>query len=565
MLSERTQHTKQKEQDHLCGLVRQARVPVVAQNNTKRMDNLTPAQTHQPCPDCSSTDALTINTDGSTKCYSCGVFDPKGGSYNLAPPAPRSASGFVSGEVSDIPARGLTNAICKKYGYHVAKVDGEACHVANYRNLKGELIAQKLRFKDKRFTCKGKPSVFFGQHLWPNGGRKLVVTEGEVDCLSVAMVNGEGKWPVVSLPTGAQSAKTIFKAQFEWLDSFEEVILMFDEDEQGHKAAEEVSHLLPAGKTKIARLPMKDANELLLAKKGSEIVSAMWAAKPWKPDDIIDGSELYERLTTPKNFTAIDYPFAGLNRLTHGIRKGEIVTFCAGSGIGKSHICKVIAHDILKNSDHKVGYVALEESLERTANSIIGLEMGELLHLQPNFTANDAYDKAFKATVGSGSCFLYDHWGSLDSDNLISHIRYMAKVLDVDYLVLDHLSIVVSGQGDGDERRMIDNTMTKLRALVEETKLGLILVSHLKRPEGKGHEEGAATSLAQLRGSAAIAQLSDMVVGLERNQQELEDRNKTVVRVLKNRFSGETGIACALNYNPNTGAMSEEHYSENPF
>jgi twinkle protein len=56
-----------------------------------------------------------------------------------------------------------------------------------------------------------------------------------------------------------------------------------------------------------------------------------------------------------------------------------------------------------------------------------------------------------------------------------------------------------------------------------------------------------------------------MVVGLERNQQELEDRNKTVVRVLKNRFSGETGIACALNYNPNTGAMSEEHYSENPF
>jgi twinkle protein len=112
---------------------------------------------------------------------------------------------------------------------------------------------------------------------------------------------------------------------------------------------------------------------------------------------------------------------------------------------------------------------------------------------------------------------------------------------------------------------MIDNTMTKLRALVEETKLGLILVSHLKRPEGKGHEEGAATSLAQLRGSAAIAQLSDMVVGLERNQQELEDRNKTVVRVLKNRFSGETGIACALNYNPNTGAMSEEHYSENPF
>jgi twinkle protein len=134
--------------------------------------------------------------------------------------------------------------------------------------------------------------------------------------------------------------------------------------------------------------------------------------------------------------------------------------------------------------------------------------------------------------------------------------------------VLDHLSIVVSGMGDGDERRMIDNTMTKLRALVEETKLGLILVSHLKRPEGKGHEEGANTSLAQLRGSAGIAQLSDMVIGLERNQQDFENKHRTCLRVLKNRFSGDTGIACNLIYNSHTGLMSEETYvpdGENPF
>ena len=526
------------------------------------MDNLTPAQTHLPCPDCGSTDALTINTDGSTKCYSCGIFKPNG----KAPAVSKRPSGgvFEACNYQAITARKINEDTCRKFGYAVGIRRQQPCHIANYRNLSGDVIAQKFRFQDKSFTCEGKPTFFFGQHLWPNGGRKVVITEGEIDALTVSQVQ-DNKWPVVSLPSGAQSAKTVFKNNFEWLDSFDEVVLMFDEDDQGRKAAEEVCHLLPAGKTKIARLPMKDPNEMLLEGRGSEIVKAMWDAKPWKPDDIVDGVDLYERLTTPKNFTAIDYPFAGLNRLTHGIRKGEIVTFCAGSGIGKSHVCKVIAHDILKHSDHNVGYVALEESLERTANSIIGLEMGELLHLDPNFTPTDSYNEAFKVTVGSGRCFLYDHWGSLDSDNLISHIRYMTKVLDVDYLVLDHLSIVVSGMGDGDERRMIDNTMTKLRALVEETKLGLILVSHLKRPEGRGHEEGASTSLAQLRGSAGIAQLSDMVIGLERNQQDTEDRNKTVMRVLKNRFSGETGIACALNYNPETGSMSEEHYTENPF
>jgi twinkle protein len=84
-------------------------------------------------------------------------------------------------------------------------------------------------------------------------------------------------------------------------------------------------------------------------------------------------------------------------------------------------------------------------------------------------------------------------------------------------------------------------------------------VSHLKRPQNIGHEEGAATSLAQLRGSGAIAQLSDMVIGLERNGQaeDLVERNTTRVRVLKNRFSGITGPACNLLYNKETGRMFE--------
>jgi twinkle protein len=81
----------------------------------------------------------------------------------------------------------------------------------------------------------------------------------------------------------------------------------------------------------------------------------------------------------------------------------------------------------------------------------------------------------------------------------------------------------------------------------------------LKRNEGRGHEEGASTSLAQLRGSGAIAQLSDIVIGLERNGQaeDVIERNTTTIRVLKNRFSGYTGNAGALLYNGSTGRMLE--------
>jgi twinkle protein len=101
--------------------------------------------------------------------------------------------------------------------------------------------------------------------------------------------------------------------------------------------------------------------------------------------------------------------------------------------------------------------------------------------------------------------------------------------------------------------------MTKLRMLVQETNIALVIVSHLKRPSDKGHEEGAVTSLAQLRGSGSIAQLSDMVIGLERNGQaeDMRVRNTTKVRVLKSRHSGQTGPACNLLYNRETGRMFE--------
>jgi len=542
-------------------MVREARVPVVRGSNSRRMDELTAVATHQPCPDCGSSDALSHNSDGSTKCYSCGLFTPNRSKDKHTPTSTHkmenvSPLGFVQGQYMDIAPRGINKDTCVKFGYQIGELNGKPCHVANYRNLDGTQVAQKYRFADKSFHCNGTPNYFFGQNLWPNGGKKLVITEGEIDCLTVSQIQGN-KWPVVSLPSGAQSAKSIFKRQLEWLSSWDEVVVMFDEDKAGREAAESVAHILPAGKCKIARLPMKDPNEMLLAKRGEELIRAFWDAKVWRPDDIVDGTELYDRLTTPKLNDSIPYPYQGLNDMTRGLRKGEIVTFCAGSGIGKSAVCKEIALHILKTTDRKLGYIALEESIERTANGIIGLEMSRPLHLEP-FEADEAYNKAYKDTVGSGRFFLYDHWGSLDSDNLLGHIRYMSKAMDVDYVVLDHLSIIVSGMGDGDERRMIDNTMTKLRALVEETKIGVVLVSHLKRPEGKGHEEGAATSLAQLRGSAAIAQLSDMCIGLERNQQDKENKNRTALRVLKNRFSGETGLACSLLYDKESGRISEE-------
>jgi len=135
----------------------------------------------------------------------------------------------------------------------------------------------------------------------------------------------------------------------------------------------------------------------------------------------------------------------------------------------------------------------------------------------------------------------------------------MAKALDCQYIILDHLSIVVSSQDSGDERKAIDEIMTRLRTLVAETGVTMFLVSHLKRVTGKAHEDGGNISLQDLRGSQSIAQLSDIVIGMERNQQHDDPivRNTTCVRVLKNRYTGQTGPACWLRYHVETGRMSE--------
>ena len=187
----------------------------------------------------------------------------------------------------------------------------------------------------------------------------------------------------------------------------------------------------------------------------------------------------------------------------------------------------------------------------------MGVDINMPIHLDPELVGDPKVRTAFDELMSTGNLFLYDHFGSMDPDRLVEQIKYLATSEGVDVVVVDHLTIVVSGIADLDERRALDVTCTKLRQVVEQTGVGLVLVSHLKRPEGRGHEEGGQTSLSQLRGSHAIAQLSDLCIGAERNQQGSdEERNKLQLRMLKNRFSGETGPLDELVFDRKTGRLT---------
>ncbi len=517
--------------------------------------------THVPCPKCGSNDNLAIYDDGHGFCFSpgCGYRQGEILTEKFSERKEKMKTDFVSGEKLPLQKRCITQDTINKWDYQTGDFKGKKVQIANYR-AKGSngIIAQKLRFSNKDFLFIGdtKKANLFGKHLFSKG-KMIVVTEGELDAMSVSQAQGN-KWPVVSVASGAGGAKKCLQRELEYLEGFDSVILMFDQDDAGKKAVEECVPLFSPGKVKIAHLPLKDANEMLKEGKESDIISAIWNAQVWRPDGIIDGKDLWPLISSEENIESFPYPFSGLNTMTQGLRRGEIVTITAGSGVGKSQICREIGYSLMLQG-LKLGYLALEENNKRTALGFIGLYLNKPIHLQNIECTTEELKDGFDDVLGTGNLFLYDHWGSVEPDNLFNKIRYLVKGMECDCIILDHISIVISGlTSGGDERRMLDFVMTKLRSLVEELQCALILVSHLRRPSGdRGHEEGVQTSLNQLRGTHGIAQLSDIVVGCERNQQSEDAPNLTTVRILKNRWTGETGICNLLEYSRQTGRMTE--------
>ncbi|AIT13645.1 DNA primase/helicase [Salmonella phage BP12A] len=530
---------------------------------------------HLPCENCGSSDGNGMYSDGHQYCFVCQnhvrgteetretVAKTRRSSYNTGGDKMSNLLNFgdSDGRYTNLKARGLMEAICRKYGYWVAKVNGEMLQVANYYDVEGNLVGQKVRDKHKEFSAKGKlkADLLFGKQLW-NGGKKIVVTEGEIDCLTVAQLQ-EGKYPVVSLPMGAQAAKKTCAANYEYFDQFDEIILMFDMDEPGRKAIEECAPVLPSGKVRVAVLPLKDANECLLNGQAKAVTDQIWNAQPWVPDGVVSAVSLKDRVreamvkeeTTGLLFTGQPK----LNDMTLGARGGEVIMVTSGSGMGKSTF---VRQQMLMwgKGGAKVGLAMLEEAVEETVQDLMGLNNHVRLRqdkeLKMQILEDGRFDEWYDVLFNTDMFHLYDSFAESQEDRLFAKLAYMVDGLDCNVILLDHISIVVSGMEDNsDERKTIDRLMTKLKAFAKTKGVVVVVICHLKNPEkGKAHEEGRPVSITDLRGSGALRQLSDTIIALERNQQG-DYPNLVQLRVLKCRFTGDTGVAGHMAYNKETG------------
>ena len=537
------------------------------------MSDSEPVKTHIPCHLCGSSDAGAIYTDGHFHCFSCRQtehaydgghahevvthMEPTHQKPRLVHDSSRledMLNGLTCGVLAD---RKISAAVVEKFGVRIDNVNDRQLYP--YRNGDGALIGVKTRYsRNKTFSWDGNgQTALFGMHLFPGGGKTITICEGEIDTMAAHQMNGS-KWPTVGMPS-ATGVKAV-KENLEYLNTFEEIYLAFDHDDAGKRATEDVANLFEPNKCKVVNLaPLKDVGEYLAEGKVEDYTRRWWNAQPFTPEGIVRGSSLWELVSTEDDTPSVPYPYDGLQEMTYGIRVGELVTLTAGSGLGKSAVVRELMYHLLNVTEDNIGCLFLEESTKRSGLGFMSMAANKPLHLPDTEKTLEELRLSFDQTLGTDRIFLYDSFGSNSLENIIGRVRHMAKAMDCKYIVLDHLSIVVSSQENGDERKAIDEIVTKLRMLIQELRISLIMVSHLRRPQGQGHEDGAATSLSQLRGSAAIAQLSDMVIGLERNGQHENEvmRNTTTVRVLKNRFSGITGPATYLYYDKTTGRLTE--------
>jgi twinkle protein len=473
--------------------------------------------------------------------------------------------------------RGITEETARFWSYGRTELRGQSIHCANYLDDNRRTVAQKLRFPDKTFPWTNRAAFrgLYGQWLWRDGGRQVVITEGEIDALTVSQVQ-QNKWPVVSLVDGGgKNAVKPIKEAFEWLQKFDKIILFFDNDEKGRATVDIVKKMLPLGKVYIAFAPegFKDANDMLQAGKGKQIIDVIWGAKQYRPDGLVSGSSIIKRLKDRPVVTAYPYPdfMEQLNYKTGGgIRLGELDVWTSGTGMGKTTVIKALQHHFFKTTDFNQALIHLEEPLEDTGDDLIAYHVGKRFTVDdPDFRDTLEYDTAAaelfdaKDEEGNDRFYLYDAFGSLEDDSLYEIIRYAAKAMNCKIIWLDHLSILVSdmGDADGDERKRIDSIMHNLKSLTVELGIYIGLISHLRKPPGNGKsfEQGAVPSLDDLRGSGGIKQLANGVLALSRDQQAEDPivRNTSTVTVLKCRKTGRTGTADFLTFSDTTGRIEK--------
>ena len=449
-----------------------------------------------------------------------------------------------------LPFRGIEKSTFAKYNSKT-KIDETGKPVSiGYPHRDG---TYKVRNLDKKgfYYEKGDKEVkagCFGVDFFTAGSHKCVtITEGYEDALSLFQVL---RSPVVSVKSAA-TARTDCAAGGAYLNSFERIYLAFDADEAGRDAASAVAKLFDYAKVFEVKFPggtRKDANDYVANGERDELIGLWNNAKKYLPTTIISSFHEFDKIIREEPKKGISYGIPTLDYMTYGIRTGESVLITAQEGVGKTEVMHKIEHSILTETDDAVGAIFLEEPKRRHLQALAGIHLQRPVHL-PDCGVSDAevFAAVQKVIREDDRLHIYSHFGSDDPEVILDTIRFLVSARNCKYILLDHITMVVSGLGGDNERRALDFLSTRLEMMVKELDFALLIVSHV-------NDDGLT------RGSRNISKIADIRIDLKRDVQNVDPiiRRTTNLMISKNRFCGRTGPAGQLLFDPATYTLRED-------
>jgi len=428
-----------------------------------------------------------------------------------------------------------------------------------YYDSSKRLVAQHLRTRDKEFPWKGKSAdaVPFGSRVRSDTGKRLIITEGELDALAAYQMF-DYTWPVWSIGCGAgpQIKKYISKHR-ELFRRFEEIVVCFDSDAQGERAAEVAAEIIGHDKAKIASIPEKDASDMLKAGLRGEFRGCIYNAKRYTPDAIITLADIdFDREPEEGLATGFD----SLDELCLGLRMGEIHLVGGGTASGKTDFMLQIVQNCLINGVN-VGTFFLEQAPQETGIRLAGKFVGKPLHIptdKGDWTGEQRALGIERLKNSPGKLYLYDSFGINEWAVLQERMRFLVHQGGVKVFILDHITALAAATHD--ERKELDTILAEMGGLVKELDCVIIAVSHLSRPEGTPHEEGGRVQLRHMRGSHSIGIWAHYAWGIERDQQAENpiERRTSTIRCLKDRYTGRaTGKTFKIRYDHASGMLAD--------
>ena len=544
------------------------------------------------CPSCGSSDANALYENGNTHCFSCKKTVFNAPSVGQAVSTGHDLSKLIYGDYQPLPDRGLRIDVLTKYKYQINDTYKDHCntHIAPYFDETGALIAQHLRFEGDKscFPWMGSPQNaktlrMFGQHLFPAGGKKLFICEGEIDAMSVHQTTN---FPAVGI-AGTDRVEKVIKANLEWIESFDDIVLVFDNDDPGIAACKVALRLISFGKAKyLVDYPdgCNDANDILTLKGPNELgIRLHTRASEYQIDGIKDVKDVRFE---PDDFEISLYPWDSFNKQLFARRSGELTVYTSGTGMGKSTILRAIYSSLVQQGE-KCAMIMLEESTAETKADLMSCLSGVPIR---KILAKLAVNKAFIAKglaplfpdveplkpealknleqqVDNSGLILVDHSEGYNIESILSQMRFLAVSKGIKHILLDHITLLIASDAEHDnDVKQLDIVMKRIRMLCEETGVSIDMISHIrKRANGaKSVNGGAQIAVEELRGSGSLAQIANNIIAFERDQQA-ENPNVTICRSLKSRMGGFTGTICNLTYNPDTGQLTETEGGDTGF